>query len=361
MNRFGAYAFGAYAAQTVKAGSSSVIKMIQQGSITIASGSASNTYTVSPAISNTANAIIILGGFTTSNNTAAEDRDSAILVITNSTTITATRGIAPAFVVTLNFTIIEFASGVNSIQAGTIAFGTSTASATATISTVGANAFVLFNGSNDSGSEVSSFMLAGVTLTNSTTVTAFVNSSATITQNVRYMVVDLDATIVTGVQKFSTSMTSSSASDTDTLTSVVAANTALMWGGIVTGSAAVFSGTAYNLFLTNATTVTKTRIGINSAARTAYYTAVTFAASALNSSIQRTNSALSMSSASSATWTITSVNTAKAFVNWNGFSATSASPNVVEPSITLASATTVTAAINSSGSSNPSAEVIEFK
>src|ERR1019366_6589989 len=127
MNRFGAYAFGAYAAQTVKAGSSSVIKMIQQGSITIASGSASNTYTVSPAISNTANAIIILGGFTTSNNTAAEDRDSAILVITNSTTITATRGIAPAFVVTLNFTIIEFASGVNSIQAGTIAFGTSTA------------------------------------------------------------------------------------------------------------------------------------------------------------------------------------------------------------------------------------------
>ena len=361
MNRFGAFSFGDYAAQTVKAaGGASVIKHIEQGTITIGASSASGTW--SPGSSYacvTANTILIWNGINTTNTSATtEDRDACTIVLTNTTTVTATRGLAPAtFTLTVNFTLVEFASGVNSIQAGNIVVThASGATGTATLSPgMGANAFVLFQGWSEGTSAQGT---ASVTLTNTTTVTATVFASATIDQTVRFMAVDLDTTIVSGVQQKAVSITSSSASDTDTLSAVTAGNTLLMWGGVNAQAVEANAFDCYSTFLTNTTTVTKTRTGSGAAARTINYTAVSFAADALNGSVQRSSS-LALSSQTSNTSSLTTIDTTKSFVNWNGFSAAAGNPNVTAPALTL-QASTVTGAISSAGSATIPYEVIQF-
>jgi hypothetical protein len=340
------------------ASSTSVIKMIQPGSCTINTAASTCTYTISPSITTTANAILIWNGTNSSDTAAQDNRDAATIAITNATTITATRGTAVAFTLQVNFTIVEFASGVNSIQAGTIAIASGGGSSnTATISSVGANAFVLFQGCSAPSSLSNSFIPCGVTLTNATTVTAVVGASASVTQTVGYMVADLGSSIVSAVQQEATSMTSGSTSDTDTITSVTVGNVLLMYGGYSSQVAQTYPG-AYRTALTNGTTVTKTRAGSNASARTVYYTAVSFAASALNGSVQR--GTIALSSQTSNTATITSITTAKSFVNWGNFSAAAGNGNAVLPTLVLTNSTTVTAAVNTAGSPTVSYEVMQF-
>lgn len=343
---------------------SSVIKMIQAGTVTVASGATSGTYTISPAITTLGNAMLVWNGETNNDTGGLDGRQSVILTLTNTTTVTATRVSNGAFTVTIAFTIVEFASGVNSIQAGTISVAATNPSNTATISLVGANAFVLYQGYNTSGNSSAVWPQAAVTLTNTTTVTAFVQTSATLTQSVRYMVVDLDSTVVTSAQHIANADISASATTVDTISSVTVANSSLMWGGSVLLNG-VFSAGAYNTFLTNGTTVTKTRIStVSTGSRTVYYAVVNWAASALNGSVQRTSSALAISASTSAVWTLgSSVSAAKSFVNYNGFLATSTtSAATVMPSVALTgSGTTVTASLNTSGTSTPTAEVVQFK
>lgn len=344
--------------------SGSVIKMIQAGTVTVASGGTTGTYTISPTITTLGNAMVVWNGETNNDTSGLDGRTAVTLTLTNTSTVTATRVGTGAFSATIAFTIVEFASGVNSIQQGSISIAPAgTGSNTATISTVGANAFVLYEGMNVSGNTTATWPQGAVTLTNTTTVTAFVQVSATITQSVRYMVVDLDSTIVTSAQHLAVAMTSSNTSDTDTITSVTAANSSLMWGGVV--MLAATTGTdAYSTFLTNGTTVTKTRTGLSVVSRTVYYAAVNWASAALNGSVQRTNSALAIAASTSAVWTLgSSVNAAKSFVNYNGFSAANtANVATVMPSLAITGAgATITASINTSGSTTPTAEVVQFQ
>lgn len=342
------------------AGSSSIIKMIQAGTVTVGSGAASGTYTISPAITTLGNAMIIWNGENTNDTGTFDTRTDILLTLTSTSVLTATRGQSVAFSDTIAFTIVEFASGVNSIQSGNIIVAATNTSNTASISSVGANAFVLWQGQNVTGSTTSPGPQSAVQLTNSTTVTAFVTVSATIAQTVRYMVVDLDSTVVTAVQQVGNVDTSSSTSTTDTITSVTTGNASLMWGGAVQTTTPTLAGDDYNLFLTNSTTVTKTRVGTGTVSRTVYYAVVTWAGAALNGNIQRTSSALAISSATSATWTMgSSVNTAKSFVNYTGFSATGVVAQTTFPILTLSS-TTVIASLNASGTSTPTAEVVQF-
>lgn len=338
----------------------SVIKMIQQGTITIASGAASGTYTISPTITDTSKAILVWNGINTANSTTGLDtRDAVRIAITNSSTITATRGASPAFALTVNFTIVEFVSGVNSIQAGTISIASGSGSTnTATISAVGANAFVIYQGFSLPSTLGSTVPLASVALTNPTTVTATVWASASVTQTVGYMVVDLDTTIVSAIEQKAVSMTSANASDTDTITSVTTGNTLLMWGGM-TSQAAVATTGQYSTYLGAATTVTKTRVGIVATARVVNYTVVSLNPSALNGSVQR-SSTFALASQASNTAAISSVDTTKSFVNWSGFSAAAGNPNVTVPAISLSGATSVQGTLSSSGSATVPFEVVQF-
>lgn len=341
--------------------STSVIKSIQSGTVTIGASSASGTATITSVT--TANAILLWNGETTSNaSTSLYSGVSATIALTNATTVTATRGNLIADTVTVSFTVIEFASGVNSIQSGSITIAAGGTSNTATISAVGANAFVLWLGaSNVGGGLLYSNIGTSVVLTNSTTVTANCQTGLASNTIVGYMVVDLDSTIVTSVQQRALTGTAAAGSETDTITSVTTGNTLLFYNGTVRLSGAVdvdfFSWTQV---LTNATTVTFTRTNTASTiSRTHYYTVVQFAAGALNGNVQRGTIALSAQTSNTAT--ISSVTTTKSFVNWGAFLSATGNADVVQPALTLTNGTTVTASVNSAGSPTVSYEVIQFK
>lgn len=346
------------------AGSSSVIKMIQQGTVTVASGAPSGTYTISPAITNTANVMLLWNGQTTTDNGGLVSRSACLLTLTNSTTVTATRVATGAFANTIAFTIVEFASGVNSIQSGTItiASGSGNSNTANPAIPVGSNAFVLYQGCNISGSDTATIPQGGVTLnTGTNTVTFFGETSASLNQTIGYTVVDLDTTVVTSAQHIVSNLSTTNTTDNATLgTAVTAANSSIIFGGQAqTGGT---TGSVYSNFLTNGTTVAQTRTGVGAGTRSVYYAVVNWASSALNGSVQRTNSALNISASTSATWTLgTSVTQSKSFVNYTGYNAVNATlVNTVMPSVALTSGTTVVSSVNTSGTTQPMAEVVQF-
>ena len=339
-------------------GASSLIQSIQSGSITLGAGVSSNTATISSV--DTSKSILIWNGV--QNTVAAQtqpERWATRIALTNGTTVTATRE-STSSSSTVRFTVVEFASGVNSIQSGTIAIGVGSASNTATISAVGANAFVLYLGASTAVASAFNYSTGpgAVVLTDSTTVTASNFTGNTMT--VGYMVVDLDSTIVTGVRQGSVTDASANTSYTGTITSVDTTRSLVFYNGVIPSASNLsFATAAATYVLTNGTTVTLTRSGTNTGSRTHYYTVVEFTAAALNSNVQR--GTIAQSAASSNTATISSVNTAKSFVNWNNALGASANADTVMSTLTLTNATTVTSNTNSSGTVTTGYEVIEFK
>jgi hypothetical protein len=174
------------------------------------------------------------------------------------------------------------------------------------------------------------------------------------------MVVDLDSTVVASVQQRALTSTSTGTTDVDTITSVTPGNTALFYNGLIRGGAVDINSVGYYQQLTNATTVTYTGNSAGSAtSRIHMYTVVVFTGAALNGSVQRGTIVLSAQTSNTAT--ITSVTTAKSFVNWGNFAAsTTGSASVTQPTLTLTNATTVTAAVNAAGSPTVSYEVVQF-
>lgn len=336
---------------------SSVIQSIQQGTITIAAGTLSNTATISSV--NTANSILIWDGTKTDTpSPTTTQRWITRIALTNGTTVTATREASSGtVVVTVGFTVIEFASGVNSIQSGTIAMTAAETSQTATISAVGANAFVLLLGATTAVTGLNWVSTQGsVVLTNSTTVTA--NCILTSALTVGYMVVDLDSTIVSAVRPGSVTDASANASYTGTITSVDTTRSALFYNGLIgalVSSTVATAGITHEL--TNGTTVTLTRSNTTTTSRTSYYTVVEFQAAVIQS-VQR--GTIVQAAATSNTATVSSVNTAKAFVNWGSLRAASANADTVASMLALTDATTVTASTLAAGSPTTAYEVVEF-
>lgn len=340
----------------VTAAGASVIQSVQTGTITISAAASSNTATIT-SVDTTKSILIYEGRQPTSTGSANNNRSATRIALTNATTVTATRGNTND-AVTVAFTVIEFASGVNSIQSGTIAIAGAATSNTATISAVGANAFMLWLGGSTAVTALQwTNCESSVELTNSTTVTARCQTNDAMT--VGYMVVDLDTTIVSAKEQRAVTNTSGNASFTDTITSVDTTKTLLFYNGaIVPATSSTVTSFACTTVLTNATTVTVTRVGTNTGSQTINYTAVTFAGAALNSSVQR--GTITLSAQTSNTATITSINTAKSFVNYGNFRVTAANDNTDIPTLALTNATTVTAAVNSAGSPIAAFEVLEF-
>lgn len=333
----------------------SVIKSIQKGSITIGAAASSNTATISAVT--TANTVLIYDGAQCGQTNQTSGLDAAVRIsLTNSTTVTATRG-GTSSSVTVNFTVVEFASGVNSVQAGTIAIVGAATSNTATISAVGANAFVMWLGSSTATANVDTGDLQGsVTLTNTTTVTARCEANVALT--IGYMVADLDSTIVNTVQARAVVHADTSSTKTDTITSVTPGNTLLFYNGLddIGGHAA--ANGAYTLALTNGTTVTLAKNGTANSGDTIRYTVVQFASACLNGGLQR--GTIALSAASSGTATISSIDPSLSFVNWGNWLGANANFNVTTPTLTLTNPTTVTAALNSAGTVTVAYEVIQF-
>lgn len=157
-------------------GAQSLILSVQRGLITIANTATSGTATITAVDPN--NAIVLYGGL--NGNPPTTDSQStmwAIVTLTNSTTVTASR-VGSTNSLYMPYQVIEFAPGVlRSLQSGTVTL-LNVSSNTATISAVNpAKAFVVFRGwTTTSGSDATSwdtrYQMPKHDLTSATVVTA---------------------------------------------------------------------------------------------------------------------------------------------------------------------------------------------
>jgi hypothetical protein len=169
---------------------------------------------------------------------------------------------------------------------------------------------------------------------------------------------------IVSIQQVAITIATNGTSGTATISSVNTANTVILWGGFTT----TVSATGMREFLpaitlTNATTVTASRIFASvSGSITVYATVVEFAASAIQS-IQSGSIAITGSN-TTATATISSVTTANAAVFFEGFTTTSSgtSAGVIVGTLELTNSTTVTVTRASTGlTATHNYTVVEFK
>lgn len=338
----------------------SYIQSIQPFSITIASGSTSNTATISAVTTN--NAIIIFDGCE-GNNAANASRSLGYCTLTNSTTVTATRNSGTSSTCTVKGTVVEFTGAAVNVAAqyGTVTLA-SVASNTATITSVDiTKAVIIYLGMSTSNGGLSTSVWTNVELTNSTTVTA-TRTGTTGTNVVSFCVLEFTTTVMKTVQQRSITLTDAGTAPTDTITSVTTGNTLLFYGGASIGNAGPNNSMHY-LSLTNGTTVTLTRSGTNTSTRIIKYCVLEFQVGVLNSNVQR--GTISLASVASNTATISAVNTSNSVVNCCNYDSTSASTVAIDELVTdctLTNSTTVTANKNTAGSSTLvfSYEVAEF-
>lgn len=250
---------------------------------------------------------------------------------------------------------------VNSVQHVSITIPTGAASATATISTVGSNAFILYLGFQASATTNTSIAYARVELTNTTTVTAYRNtSSGTDTVTVKCVVVDATSSLIASVQSGTISIGSASTSGTATISSTNASYTVLHYLGATNASTSQTFSQIESVLTVSGTTVTATRFA-SGAAQTVGFIAIEFQSAACNQAVQSYQT--SWTSGTSITQTVTSVNTNNALLLYAGSSANiSANEAQAEQYASLTNSTTVTLNVNTSSanSKNYNFFLIEF-
>lgn len=233
---------------------------------------------------------------------------------------------------------------IASIQNVEITIPINATSATATITSVTTSrTAVFYHGCNVSGGTVFRESFPRVALTNSTTVTAFRDTlSATNTVTVRAQIVEFTASAVSSVQHGTVTIASGATTGTATITAVTTARSAVFLLGNTVSTTTSAAGTALaQVGLTNTTTVTATRGSSSTAVLTVGYCVVEFASGVTNSIQQR--SVTQATSATTIVDTITSVNTARTMIVYNGaISASSAYQDVWTYRQELTNATTVT-------------------
>lgn len=340
----------------------SVIKSIQQVSVTIGNAATSNTATITSVT--TSNCIVLFEGATYTGTGGTTDVPSAscYVELTNSTTVTATRK-GSSNSITAYCTVIEFVSGfLTSNQAGTISYtGTSSTATITSVDTTKAVCFYLGSSANGSGGDQ---YLNSVELTNATTVTARNGSGGGVAKTLSYQVVEISALYLNSVQKLAISAGANTQLDT-TITSVNTANSFISYQGINTARSS-FDNSFYNVKLTSATNVQINNGGnsanVNNA--TLYCTVVELKTGVI-SSIQRNTSDITTSSATTDA-TITSVNTAKTVSNRLGIYETTATPTDFSTFISatkIQSSTAHRSFVNTqptTGTQNVSWEAIQF-
>ncbi len=320
----------------------------QQVSITIASGSTSNTATITGV---GANAFIIYQGSTCSNtSTARLDSCGGRVTLTNSTTVTANRNSSNSDSLTINAVVIDpTAQLVQSVQFGTINIAASSTSNTATITSVDTTRSAVFYLGQSSTTTAVNNSMTGATLTNATTVTATRGGTAG-SPTVSFVVVQFASGVINSLQQFSAAFTSGSTADTQTVTAVTAANTMIAYGGISSASSGIDIA-MYWLTLTNTTTVTLTRTATSATSRQPFYTVVEFVSGIFSQTAQR--GSIVDASVASNTATITSAATAKTICNYLGQKfANSAAYNEQWIKLTQTDATTLTATKNTAGTTS---------
>lgn len=324
------------------------VTAIRKGSIVIASGSASNTATITSV--NTSYAFVLHGG--TYSTAGADGPDQFCnVVLTNGTTVTATRG-DTAGDLTVQYTVIELdSSAIVSIQSGSVTLDDAAeVSGTAAISSITtAQSILIWQGMvGVGGGSIESNYLMGFTLTDSTTVTGLRGTATTGTNDVTgyFTVVTLDSAVVDSIQH--RTINYSNVSTNDTITTIDPDRSWLVFGGFTSTSTSDPNCYA-QAQITSATNVQVTASTTGSAG-TLYATVFEMNADYIES-VER-NSINVDNAVTSNTATITSVDTSVSFVNYCGFITQGDDPGEACLALELTNATTVTARKGTTGSSS---------
>jgi len=166
------------------------LKSIQHGSIQILSEESSHTATIT-AVDLSKTILFLSGQHSTS---GIFNLGVGCVTLTNTTTVTATKNTGLAGnTLDISFVVLEFLEGIKNVQSGTISFTDSQTSKTATITAVTTTKSLLsyLGVTSDDANVISVSRLFRVTLTNSTTVTAYTRY-ATGNCIVRFMVLEFD-------------------------------------------------------------------------------------------------------------------------------------------------------------------------
>lgn len=250
-------------------------------------------------------------------------------------------------------------SYVNSVQQVSITVASSTTSNTATISAVGANAFIVFEGQTSTLSGTTSYneILIRVTLTNTTTVTATRNNGSGDSPIIKCTVVNPASSLVSGVQFGTVTVANAGTPVTATITSVTTSLSAVFFLGQSSITTSIAPSYA-DIVLTNSTTVTAT-VGANGSGVTVSFVVVSFQSAVINS-VQSIRSTFTSNTNASNTATISTVIMANTMLAFGGQSISTASGY---GNISLTSATSLTYVRGNVNSStfSVSVTVIEFK
>lgn len=174
---------------------------VQRGEVAIASGTASNTATITAV--NTGRSMVLVS--TRSSDTTDTENNGMVLgSLSDTTTVLVERATSPAITATVRYEVVEFSlvSSV-SVQTGEIALGLGDSSQTAAISSVATGrAWVYCSwGALTDGLQQTA---VGCELTDATTVTAYRHNASAYSNRVRYFVVEFPVGAVT-VQRGSVS------------------------------------------------------------------------------------------------------------------------------------------------------------
>jgi hypothetical protein len=288
-------------------------------------GVTSNTATIASV--DTTRSCIMWGGQISNQGGGDQRRALVRTVLTDATTVTATKGVSTGNS-TVYGTVVEFdASVITSREQNSVTIASGATSGTATLSTTVADttkAVLFFHGHEcgDVGATANAVdSQCALDLTNSTTVTAVRNTgTADRSITASFTVIEFASSFIASVEKRSVTLTSANTSDTDTISSVDTARSFLVWNGFTTARNNAVDA-YYRIALTNGTTVTLTRQGTVTTTRTYKYTVVQLQSGILDSVEQGSTA---VASATSNTTTLsTSVDTSRSYLNYQGVNTSS--------------------------------------
>ena len=306
------------AALIAASSSSSILKSVQTGEITIAAGASSGTATINAV--NTGRSICLFNGWRSADTSLVTTEDYIRVDLTDSTTVTAQTNSSNAATSRIaRYTIVEFdPDAIKSVQQSTIAIGGSNTSATATITAVDTTrAFVVHLGQTHSTNNTNfNYNQGRLDLTNATTVTAQKDSGSNPTLTVGFAVLEFRAGIIKSIQQI-TALTILAANTTQdaTITAVDDTASLLVWGGF---GAHLFANADPRympyVYRTSTTNVRAARTQSSFVETLINCTVVEFYPRWVKS--RQAAQTQIASGQSSANATITAINTDKAFLSW---------------------------------------------
>lgn len=246
---------------TVVEFTSAAVDSIQQGSIQFTGTTTSNTDTISSV--DTARSVVVHNGVDTSQNASIGGSAFTDVVLTNATTVTATRDAAGSATINTNYVVIEFAAGiVDSVQPFSVAITSGTTN-TATITSVDTAISMIFPGGMtlDSTSMQGDDDLCYAELTNGTTVTATRNTASAQVPVVTGTVVEFASGKIESIQRGVDTIAASATTEDVTVSSVVVAQSTVNALGATSNSGSAFDPEeqTFTIEILNSTTIRATR------------------------------------------------------------------------------------------------------